>query len=124
MPTLGHGKVCHIALPAPDVEASARFYSDVFGWRIRHQPHAVTFDDGVDEVSGHFVPHRSATPPGMLVYLWVDDLDTAIKRLEEAGASIVEPPGIDPGERTAWFNDPAGNTLGIYQEPNGDGSGG
>lgn len=33
MPTLGHGKICHLELPAADAEASAAFYERVFGWR-------------------------------------------------------------------------------------------
>lgn len=118
MPTLGPGKICHLALPAPDVEASAAFYEDHFGFRIHRQPHVVTFDDAVDEVSGHFVPH--ATPmrdAGILVYLMVDDLDATVAGLEAAGVQIVAPPGVDPGELTAWFRDPGGNVLGVYQEP-------
>lgn len=118
MPTLGNGKICHLAIPAPEVEVSAAFYEDHFGFQVKRQPHVVTFDDGVDEVSGHFVPH--ATPmreAGILVYLMVDDLVSTVTRLESAGVEIVAPLGVDPGELTAWFRDPAGNVLGIYQEP-------
>ena len=117
MPTLGHGKICHIALPAPDVERSAAFYAGVFGWRVRRRGEGTSFDDGVGEVSGHFVPHTAAAEPGLLVYLWVDDLDAALERLRQAGGTVVAPPGVDPGERTALFRDPGGNVLGIYQEP-------
>lgn len=118
MPTLGHGKICHLAIPAQDVEVSAAFYEDLFGFRVKRKPHVVTFDDGVDEVSGHFVPH--ATPmreAGILVYIMVDDLVSTVARLESAGIEIVEPQGVDPGELTARFRDPAGNVLGIYEEP-------
>jgi predicted enzyme related to lactoylglutathione lyase len=117
MPHLAHGKVCHIALPAADVEASARFFEDVFGWRIRRRASSVTFDDAVGEVSGHFVPDRPPAAPGVLVYLWVDDLSAAVERVRHAGGSIEQPPGVDPGEQTAWFRDPACNVLGLYQEP-------
>lgn len=116
MPHLGHGKVCHLAIPASDAETSARFYERVFGWRMRRQGGVITFDDGVDEVSGHFV----AAPPGsggILVFVWVDDLDDAIERVTAAGGSIEAPPGVDPGELTAHFRDPAGNLLGLYEEP-------
>jgi uncharacterized protein len=118
MPHLAHGKVCHLALPAADVETSARFFADVFGWRVRRSSGAVTFDDAVGEVSGHFVTDRPpAAAPGLLVYLWVDDLAAAVQRVTGAGGSIEQPPGVDPGEPTAWFRDPAGNVLGLYQEP-------
>jgi uncharacterized protein len=117
MPHLAHGKVCHIALPAADVESSARFFEDVFDWRIRRRSSSVTFDDAVGEVSGHFVPGRPSASPGVLVYLWVDDLTAAVERVQHAGGSIERAPGVDPGELTAWFRDPAGNVLGLYQEP-------
>ena len=35
MPTLKHGKICHVELPAVDLEVSASFYERVFGWRPR-----------------------------------------------------------------------------------------
>lgn len=47
----------------------------------------------------------------------VDDLVSTVARLESAGVEIVAAPGVDPYELTAWFRDPAGNVLGIYQEP-------
>lgn len=118
MPRLGPGKVCHLALPARDIDASAAFYEAVFGWRIHRGPGPTTFDDSVDEVSGHFDPRlEPAAAPGLVAYLMVDDLDAALERLRASGASVVDPPGIDPGELTAHFLDPAGNRLGIYQEP-------
>ena len=122
MATLGHGKVCHIALPAADVERSAAFYEDVFGWRIRRGEGRTTFDDGVGEVSGHFVPGAAPGAGGLIVYLWVDDLGRAIARLQDAGGTLVAGPGVDPGERTALFRDPGGTVLGVYQEPGGDGA--
>ena len=39
-PTRDHGKICYIEIPAVDVEASAAFYREAFGWEIR------TRDDG------------------------------------------------------------------------------
>lgn len=124
MPTLGHGKICHLALPATDVEASATFYEQVFGWRLRrHDGGAITFDDGVGEVSGHVDPRLQPADGGPVVYVWVDDLAAAVEQVQQAGAEIVSPPGVDPGELTARFRDPGGNVLGIYQEPVASGGG-
>jgi uncharacterized protein len=117
MPTLGHGKICHLELPARDVAASADFYEQVFGWHVRRGGPATRFDDAVDEVSGHFVPHREPTEPGVLFYVWVDDLAEAMDAVVAAGAELVQPPGGDPGELTARFRDPGGNVIGLYQEP-------
>jgi uncharacterized protein len=117
-PTLKHGKICHLELPATDVAASAAFYERVFGWHVRRRDNgAVTFDDPTREVSGHWVPGRAPADPGLLVYLWVDDLTAAIEAVEAAGCPIVQRPGGDPDELTARFRDPGGSVMGLYQEP-------
>jgi uncharacterized protein len=119
-PTLKHGKICHVELPAADPEVSASFYERVFDWRPRRRPGgAITFDDSTGEVSGHWVPRRFPTEPGVLVYLWVDDIDAAIERVRAEGSELVQGIGGDPGELTARFRDPGGNIVGLYEEPRG-----
>lgn len=117
MPTLSHGKICHVELPATDPEAAGAFYAQVFGWKVRRDGGALVFDDPTEEVSGHWVPHRQPSEPGLLFYVWVDDLAAAIERVTAEGCELVQPSGRDPGELTARFRDPAGNVVGLYQEP-------
>jgi predicted enzyme related to lactoylglutathione lyase len=117
MTTLRHGKICHVELPADDPQKTAEFYARVFGWTVRGEHGTYFFEDSTDEVSGHWVPHREATPPGVLVYVWVDDLAAAVERVTAEGCEIVQPVGEDPGELTARFRDPGGNVVGLYQEP-------
>jgi len=118
-PTLANGKICYIQIPAADIARSSAFYERVFGWRIRHRTDgAVAFDDGVGEVSGAWVLGRPpAALPGLLVYIMVDSVAATIDAIVANGCEIVKPVGGDPGEITATFRDPAGNVLGIYQEP-------
>jgi predicted enzyme related to lactoylglutathione lyase len=87
------GKLCYIEIPAVDVARSAEFYRDAFGWTLRQRGDGATsFDDTVNQVSGTFVTGRPpATEPGFLIYVMVADLQAAL--------------------------DPAGNVLGIYQQP-------
>jgi predicted enzyme related to lactoylglutathione lyase len=73
MPTLRHGKICHIELPTDDAEASGAFYERVFGWKVRRDGAALVFDDATEEVSGHWVPHRR---PSVLVILSVGNSPT------------------------------------------------
>lgn len=123
-PTLANGKICYLELPAVDVQVSADFYRRVFGWQTRRRADgSLAFDDGVGEVSGAFVTGRPpASTPGLMVYVWVDDIKAAIVAIEVAGGTIVQAVGADPGELTARFRDPAGNVLGVYQEPPSGGS--
>jgi predicted enzyme related to lactoylglutathione lyase len=118
-PTLGNGKVCYIEIPAIDINASASFYQAVFGWQIRPRSDGhVAFDDGVGQVSGTWVVGRkAATEPGLLIYIMVDSVATTADAVIANGGKIVQPIGMDAPEMTARFSDPAGNVLGLYQEP-------
>jgi uncharacterized protein len=117
-PTLGHGKVCYIELPSRDANESAEFYRNVFGWNIRKRSDgAISFDDGVMEVSGVWRTDRKpVTEPGTFIYLMVNDIDVAMKLVVDNGGKIVRPVGMDAPEITAWFSDPTGNVLGLFQE--------
>jgi len=118
-PTYRTGKICYIEIPATDIERSAEFYRRAFGWHIRKRGDGSTaFDDTVSEVSGTWVRGRpAATQPGLMVYIMVASAAAAIDALVAAGGRIVEP--VDPNARevVATFRDPAGNLMGIYQQP-------
>ena len=118
-PSATNGKICYVEIPTGDVEASAAFYRDVFGWSIRTRGDGATaFDDTTGQVSGAFVTGRPAmSRPGPLVYVMVDDAEAACRALTDAGGEIVQAIGGDRGEVTARFRDPGGNVFGIYQEP-------
>ena len=118
-PTFGHGKICYIILPAVDVSQSANFYSKVFNWNIRQREDGSTsFDDGVSEVSGVWVTGRKpATDETLVVYIMVANAEKTILSIVENGGTITQQIGKDFPEVTAHFSDPAGNILGIYQQP-------
>ena len=117
--TLRNGKICHIEIPADDLERSARFYEQVFGWQIKRRGDGpISFDDPTEEVSGHWVPGRPpSTEPSLLFYIWVESVADAMETVSAHGCDIVQTIGGDPGEITARFRDPAGNVVGLYQEP-------
>jgi uncharacterized protein len=118
-PTVANGKVCYIEIPATDVTRSAEFYKRVFGWNIRQRGDGRTaFDDTTGEVSGAWVNGRSpASTPGLLVYVMVDNVAATLDMIVANGGDIVQPIGADAPEITARFRDPAGNVIGVYQEP-------
>ena len=118
-PSLANGKICYLEIPAVDIERSAAFYQAVFGWNIRKRGDGhKAFDDGVGEVSGTWVTGRPpATKPGLLVYVMVDSVEATTKAVVANGGTIVQPIGADAPEITARFSDPAGNVIGLYQEP-------
>jgi predicted enzyme related to lactoylglutathione lyase len=119
-PTLKHGKICYLEIPAIDIPRSVDFYKAVFGWQVRRRGDgSIAFDDGAGEVSGTWVTGRTPSgEPGVLVYIMVDSVAATIEAIVANGGQIVQAIGVDAPEVTARFRDPAGNIFGLYQEPN------
>ena len=118
-PTLRTGKLCYLEIPALDVHQSADFYERVFGWNIRFRDtDRPSFDDTTGEVSGAWVRERTPDPdPGILAYVMVADAAAAAEAVVAAGGEMVLAVGRYGTEVLATFLDPAGNLVGIYQQP-------
>jgi predicted enzyme related to lactoylglutathione lyase/uncharacterized glyoxalase superfamily protein PhnB len=114
-------RLCYLEIPAIDVSDSAVFYEKVFGWNIRHRDTAhPSFDDATGNVSGTWVTGRDPSRgPGLLPYIWVDNIDATLTQVTGHGGVVVEgrsahlPSG---GHSSATFRDPAGNMIGLHQE--------
>jgi predicted enzyme related to lactoylglutathione lyase len=118
-PSSINGKICYVQIPAIDIERSAEFYKQVFGWNVRTNTHGhVAFDDTTGEVSGSWVTGRTpSSTPGLLIYVMVDSVAAALDAVVAAGGEIVQPIGGDAPEITARVLDPGGNVIGLYHEP-------
>ena len=118
-PTFANGKICYIEIPATDIARSADFYARAFGWQIRRRGDGhLAFDDTTGQVSGTWVLGRApASSPGLLVYIMVDSVVATLESIVAGGGEIVQPIGVDAPEITARFRDPAGNVIGLYQQP-------
>ena len=118
MATYRTGKICYIEIPAIEIGISSAFYERAFEWKIRsHDDGSIAFDDTVGQVSGMWVLDRPpAAEPGFVISIMVADAKASVDAIVAAGGEIVRP--IDPAaqEVTAWFRDPAGNVMGIYQQ--------
>ena len=116
-PTFGNGKICYVELPSTNIQESSAFYRDALDWHIRQRSDgSIAFDDGVGQVSGTWRTDRKpSTGIGLLVHIMVDDIEISMKKIKDHGGSIVQEVGMDAPEITAWFRDPSGNVLGLYQ---------
>ena len=113
------GKICYVEIPASDIQRSAEFYQRAFGWQIRQRGDGSTaFDDTVGAVSGTWVLGRpAASEPGLMVYIMVGSAAAAMEGIRSAGGEIAHESDPDAREVVATFYDPAGNLIGIYQQP-------
>jgi predicted ester cyclase/predicted enzyme related to lactoylglutathione lyase len=113
-------------LAVADVERSARFYRGAFGWPTRVEvPAYVELEQGKGRALGLYLREGfarntglapRAVPSGAIsgteIYLRCPDLDTAIARIEEAGARRLSPRAAkDWGDEAAYYADPDGNVV-------------
>jgi predicted enzyme related to lactoylglutathione lyase len=115
-----HGKICYLEIPANSAEVSARFYSDIFGWKVRARGDGnLAFDDS-GGVSGTWVRESDRSPNERTrVYIMVDDIAESLNRIESADGRVLTPRtdiGANMGAFAA-FTDPVGNEFGLYEEP-------
>ena len=115
-----HGKICYLEIPANRAEDSARFYSDIFGWKARERGDGNLGFDDTAGVSRTWVKEGDRTSDERTrTYIMVDSIAESLKRIENAGGRVVTPrTDIGPSMGAfAAFTDPVGNEFGLYEEP-------
>ena len=115
-----HGKICYLEIPANRAEDAARFYSDIFGWKVRERGDGNLAFDDTGGVSGTWVKEADRTPDERTrTYIMVDSIVASLRQIESAGGPEVTPrTDIGPNIGAfAVFVDPVGNEFGLYEEP-------
>ena len=113
----GHGRLAYVQIPALDVNASAAFYKDIFGWEVRGGSAShLSFTDSSGNVIGAFVTGRQiSSDPGVIPYNYVHGLDATLAKMTAAGSKVVREPYLEGDVWVATLTDPAGNVIGIWQ---------
>lgn len=110
-----HHSINYIEMPSSDLEVTKKFYSELFGWTFTDWgPEYVSFEGaGID---GGFRADGDVTsqPPGVLVVLYSNDLETSLASVTKTGVKITKPIFSFPGGRRFQFQDPSGNELAIW----------
>jgi len=115
-----HGKICYVEIPAVHAQDSARFYADIFGWKVRERGDGNLAFDDTGCVSGTWVKEADRKlDERTRTYILVDGITESLKRIEQAGGKVVTP-RTEIGQKMgafAVFSDPVGNEFGLYEEP-------
>jgi predicted enzyme related to lactoylglutathione lyase len=115
-PVFRVGGISYLRIPAEDPQRSARFYRDVFGWRIDDARADPSFEDGSGHVIGHFVRDlRVAGEAGIRPYIYVERVDDTLQKALAGGGDVVIEPYPEGDLWVAGFRDPAGNVIGVWQ---------
>jgi uncharacterized protein len=116
-PVFRPGGISYLRIPAPDPQASAVFYEEVFGWEMRRGRDDPAFEDGTGHVIGHFrADHEVAGEGGVRPYVFVENLDETLAKARALGAEVVEEPYPEGDLWVALIRDPGGNVVGVWQQ--------
>jgi predicted enzyme related to lactoylglutathione lyase len=106
-----HGQIEYLQLPAVDIERSAAFYENVFGWSIDHHSGSFETPGMIGQLTSDIAP---AATGGPVVWISADSIYHALRLVEANGGTVRGRPQLDGGERwLAEIDDPAGNRIGI-----------
>jgi hypothetical protein len=127
MDSYPHGLPSWVDVGVPDLGAAANFYSMLFGWAC---------PEGEPEFGGYRVctlngrtvaglgPQMNPGPPYWSCYVNVTSADDAVARATEAGGTVIVPPmDVGPAGRMAFFSDPLGAVIGVWQAGEHPGAG-
>jgi uncharacterized protein len=120
-------KVVHFEIPFDDKARAMKFYADCFGWKLTDMPemqYVMASSVEVDEtqmprergaINGGLL-QRPKEAPNPAIYLGVQSVDAAIKKVSDAGGKVVTPrtpiPGMGAYARVA---DTEGNVIGLFE---------
>jgi uncharacterized protein len=121
-------KVVHFEIPADDLDRARVFYQDAFGWTINAIPelgYTIVETTPIDNetnmptepgaINGGMM-QREAPITGPVITIGVDDVDAALRRVEELGGKTVSPKqSVAEMGFAAYFSDPEGNVVGLWE---------
>ena len=103
-------------------DETARFYSEVFGWKVdADNPMGYRrIDTGsTDGIQGGIWPAPPQAPNFVQLFMLVEDVNAAVTRATARGAKLLIPPTKLPeGDEMAVLHDPQGMSFGIWQKAN------
>jgi predicted enzyme related to lactoylglutathione lyase len=113
-----HGALTWNELATPDLEGSARFYGELFGWRTEEMempmPYRVIRRSDGGTNGGMTVPTPPGTPPHWLVYFGSQNIEVSVEKARSLGGqAMVEPTDIGMGH-IAVLADPQGAVFALY----------
>ena len=113
-----HGALSWNELASPDPEASASFYSRLFGWSADPMegvdPPYLVIKRSDGQTNGGIRAAASTEPCYWLVYFGTDDLEGSLAKVQElGGGTLVGPIAIGAG-RFAAVQDPQGAVFALY----------
>ena len=117
-----NGAFCWNELGTTDLESAKKFYTELFGWRLKESKAAgMIYNEivaGDKEMGGMYqmTAEFGNTPSHWMAYVAVDDVDAKAKQVTELGGKVCVPPTDIPNVgRFCVVNDPTGATISLIK---------
>lgn len=111
-------------IPSANYNRAVQFYERVFKVELKHEEMddmAMAVFPHAEAQSAGAVIHCNASKPdsdGVCIYLYSNDFDAALQRIENHGGKIAMPKmSIGPNGFIAHFIDTEGNRIGLHTNP-------
>lgn len=118
--------VSHFEIPARDLDRAAKFFKEVFGWRIDLTPWTTPYykvrgaagdPPGREGIDGGLLPAGGGVGhPLLVIHITGAALEDCLEKIVRAGGAVDLPPeAVGALGRFARFRDPEGNLWGLWQ---------
>ena len=105
-------KIDYLEFSSPDLPATKAFFREAFGWGFND--YGPEYQELADAGIAGGIAAAALAPP--LVILKADDLEAALARVTEAGATITRSIFDFPGGRRFQFREPGGTEMAVWSE--------
>ncbi len=117
--------VCHVEIPADNVERAQKFYSQLFGWKIEKlagtQPVEYWLINNLSQsgamgAMGGGMMKRQMPEQRITLYIEIPAVDEYMEKVKKLGGRVVEPKTAVPGMGYyAVCLDPENNGFGLWE---------
>jgi predicted enzyme related to lactoylglutathione lyase len=119
-----------IEIRTGDIEKTADFYENLFGWEVMRKETTEgldywIFDTGdkprIENIRrGAYWLRPAGEDHGIVVYIVVDDIEAVLRKVISLGGEVLVPKTLQGPAFRAYFTDPDGNCIGLWEERSPD----
>ncbi|HEX7357151.1 MAG TPA: VOC family protein [Ignavibacteriaceae bacterium] len=110
--------IAHCEIPSTDLDRSKEFYQKVLGWDFKPFGNGyLLFNNHKGTMVGLRKVDEVTKGDSTVFHVNMPEIDSILKRVKEHGGAVKRTKTVIPAMGWyALFNDPDGNTIGLYQK--------
>lgn len=110
--------IAHCEIPSKDLDRSKEFYQKVLGWDFKPFGNGyLLFNNHKGTMVGLRKVDEVAKGDATVFHVNMPEIDSILKKAKEYGGAVKRTKTVIPAMGWyALFNDPDGNTIGLYQK--------